>query len=714
MALGRTLLARATLLVAVAVVFGPGTLGGFVWDDHSLITNNARLYGVEHLGELLSRGFWDTSNLVDTGSQYFRPVVLLAYFAELQAFGRSPFGFHVVNLLLHAGCVLLLFDVLRRRVGGEALNSPAAIAAGGVGAVLFALHPARTESVTWISGSTDLWMALFCLIGVRIAGRPLSVVRTVALAVVCALALLSKESAVVLPVLLALDALLLTAPGAPRRRSLRAAAVATVAMGATLAVRLAFVPLPATSADAILRGLPARVASSFGHYLLATFWPFAPTVLRGKSALGPDGVLVFEPGSVIAGCAGFAVVLLLALAAVRRPRLRPWLADTAWFCIGLAPVINLVPMQLKALVADRFLYLPMIGVAALAARAVYAFWPRSSPRSRLGLGAVTTAMCLSFGAVVLAHGRVFANDVALWAYELELDPERPMVLEQNAGFALSRGDSALAIALAHAGYELSRRDGLGGLEMRFVLLAVEAELRATPDLEQDRLRAIRNFYDTLAADGRATLALAPLRAGDREIAPALSLEVHFDAMQRKLLSQQHSAFGLQRVRAHARTLDLERATQLLNDLLRAEPGFSEGFAELAILQARMRDFEAAQRSAARAQALSPASPFVSGVVRALAAARRAAAQPAQDEIEQAMQQAQLDLLLGAPGQARARLRPLLAQHPRNAPLIALRARIDAFDRRVDLARARIEAAQRSLPDAGAAWHALLAEFASLR
>ena len=124
----------------------------------------------------------------------------LAYLLCYQLYGPIPFGFHLLNLVLHAAVVLLVFAVTRRLFGD---HLPALLAAG-----LFALHPIHTESVAWIAGITDLELSFFFLLTfllyLRLGDRPaISSTAQTGLLLAYALALLSKEQALVLPFLAA-------------------------------------------------------------------------------------------------------------------------------------------------------------------------------------------------------------------------------------------------------------------------------------------------------------------------------------------------------------------------------------------------------------------------------------------------------------------------------------------------------------------------------
>src|SRR5204862_5011676 len=115
----------------------------------------------------------------------------------------NPLVFHLGNLFVHAANVLFVWALLRRIVRDEA--------GAFVGALVFALHPVQVESVAWVSGMKDLLFGLFSLLAI---GQYLAfaqrgrVVRYVLATVAYLLALLSKPTAVMLPLLVWLLTLL--------------------------------------------------------------------------------------------------------------------------------------------------------------------------------------------------------------------------------------------------------------------------------------------------------------------------------------------------------------------------------------------------------------------------------------------------------------------------------------------------------------------------
>ena len=125
----------------------------FVWDDVLLVARSQRLREWSSLPAVLGSHFWSE---VHEGSHYYRPLVSLSFFLDLQLWGLNPLGFHLTNLLAHLATALAVL-ALARRLSGDTL-------AAAIAGLAFALHPIHTESVTFISGRTDVLATLFFLL----------------------------------------------------------------------------------------------------------------------------------------------------------------------------------------------------------------------------------------------------------------------------------------------------------------------------------------------------------------------------------------------------------------------------------------------------------------------------------------------------------------------------------------------------------------------
>lgn len=143
----RSILFAVALVLITIVAYIPAMRGGFVWDDDQHVIQDARLGGVKGLLQI-----WTEPGAIP---QYY-PLVHTSFWIEHWLWGLHPFGYHLVNILLHALIALLLVSVLRR------LNVRGAWVAGAI----FALHPVAVESVAWITERKNLLSAVFYLLAI--------------------------------------------------------------------------------------------------------------------------------------------------------------------------------------------------------------------------------------------------------------------------------------------------------------------------------------------------------------------------------------------------------------------------------------------------------------------------------------------------------------------------------------------------------------------
>lgn len=176
------------LLAAVLAVYANSLLNGFTYDDEAYVLHNPAVKSFSLSGLLQPTSF----------NNVFRPMTFGSFALNWAAGGGWALGFHLVNVLLHAAVVVLLYVLLKELLEPLPQGSIVAFAA----ALLFAVHPIHTEAVASIVGRSELLAAGFLLAAwlLHLDDRPV-------LSLVCLLlALLSKESAVVfLPLVMAGD-----------------------------------------------------------------------------------------------------------------------------------------------------------------------------------------------------------------------------------------------------------------------------------------------------------------------------------------------------------------------------------------------------------------------------------------------------------------------------------------------------------------------------
>ena len=183
------------LIFSVLLVYTPVWKAGFVWDDDFILTANPCIVGPLGLKEI-----WTT------GAADICPLTLTTFWMEHALWGLNPLPYHVVNVLLHGACALLLWQVLR------SLRVPGA----WLGATLWALHPVSVESVAWVTEMKNTQSGLFFLLAIlffirylrakNLAGQTGSGWAYALTLIFGALAMASKSSTVILPVVLCLCA----------------------------------------------------------------------------------------------------------------------------------------------------------------------------------------------------------------------------------------------------------------------------------------------------------------------------------------------------------------------------------------------------------------------------------------------------------------------------------------------------------------------------
>jgi hypothetical protein len=324
-----------------------------------------------------------------------------------ELFGLDPTGWHFACLVLHGAVLVLAAEVLRR------LQVPLAVAAATLW--LFAAHPVHTESVAWISGSTDSLLALFLLAAYAsyLAGWRSSSLGFFGLA------LLTKETAVVFPALVFASEWVLEArdgAGSRIRRSALAAAPLLALVVAYALARLAVLgrhALPAPRDGDVLTAL-ATLPRLAGIYLRHLFWPVPLSPVYALREVAPSGVGLVPPLA--------ALVSLVALGTWlwRRDALSK--ISLAWFVVFLLPVLDVSLLSTDRLVHDRYLYLPSLGALLLVAHSLSKLVPGRA------VLAIAVVLCAVLSSLTVRYTRAWFDDVALWEHAARTSPESAYAL----------------------------------------------------------------------------------------------------------------------------------------------------------------------------------------------------------------------------------------------------------------------------------------------
>jgi tetratricopeptide (TPR) repeat protein len=394
----------------------------FAYDDDLQIVNNESIRNIANLPRMLTGTVWSLiNNQNEQGGLdlYYRPIFSAFLSIGYWLFGTMAWEWHLALVLIHAGVVYLVWLVISEISGDRWL---AAIAAS-----LFAVHPAHAESVAWISGAPDPLMALFALssfffyVRYRKSGRGFLLGLS---AVLFFIALLSKETAVVLPAALVAWEVLL----APRKRPLNSELVrGALRLGLYAGALGAYFFIRWKVTGAILFGTTRlststalkTVPGALVKYLSLNVIPFGYSIQH-----------VTRPvGSVTSPAFLFPVLMILVAAGaafLTRSRLLYFAA--AWFLIWLAPVLAALRMFFSVFaVTERYLYLPSIGACLAAALGVRwvanrSVLGRARPEAALALAA---PLILVLAGLSMVQNTFWKDDLTLFEHVVDVNPDSP-------------------------------------------------------------------------------------------------------------------------------------------------------------------------------------------------------------------------------------------------------------------------------------------------
>ena len=378
------------LVLAVILAYQPVWHAGFFWDDEPHVTANPCIVGPLGLKEI-----W-TTNAAD-----ICPLVLTTFWAEHALWGLAPLPYHLVNVLMHGACAVVLWRVLR------SLQVPGA----WLGAALWALHPVQVESVAWITEMKNTQSGLFFLLSILFFLRWLKardperkntgagLLTSYALTLIfAALAMASKSSTVILPVVLCLGAWWVE--GRWHWRNLtRVAPVFLMSIAASaLSIWTQKLQLAIGNDPQWVRTWPERLATAgdaVWFYLGKLLWPHPLIAIYPRWQIDAGQWVSYLPLLAV-------IIVLFILWLKRESWSRPWFFVFAYFLAALLPVLGLVDNFIFrfSLVFDHFQYLASIGPLALAGAGLARLADRVMP-GRLWLQATLCA-----GLLLILLGRL--------------------------------------------------------------------------------------------------------------------------------------------------------------------------------------------------------------------------------------------------------------------------------------------------------------------
>jgi len=455
----RSVGAIATLVaLAAALPFLPTLRASFIYDDTTLLRDNATLRGWHALTRVWSAPYWPGGG--PTVIALYRPFHVALLSAIWNLGGGSPLPFHLYALALHVVVAVLVWRLLRRGV---------ALAAAAGAALWFATHALHVEAIASVMNTSELLVvactiALAMLLAQRSTsdrGAARDWLRALGAAALVAAALLSKESG-----LLALPVAAITAWGwrAPSETTVDArrfvaensrvwlAGIATIV--AVLLARAAVLGGAASTASLVAPGMPTEARARIE--VMLSLWPRIAGMLLWPTALSPYyGPTVLPRHAAIMATLGIVGALaLVALAAVNARRGdRRLLVAVGWIALTYFPASNLVAAS-GPFIADRILFPVTVGVAL----AIGWLLDRAASRARALLLVVCLALAARNAVTTARYATVWTSHRTLWQSLVTTSPREYRGYLLLGVDARERGDTATEFSMLARAFAMEPRD----------------------------------------------------------------------------------------------------------------------------------------------------------------------------------------------------------------------------------------------------------------
>lgn len=406
------LLGLAVILgVVTFLIYAPSLGADFVYDGRVEILNEGFITVPSHIVDVLTLKVLSMKVLLSD-----RPGELLYLMNIALWSGKNPFGYHVCSNLLHALNVGLVFVLMVRLLLIENQNRLHVRVLAALSTLFFALHPIVVEPVSDISYSNDLLVTLFTLLALFVAmelpgGSPRKSALTGFLIAFCSLAaVLCKEAGLVVPCAVTAYWILFRWRES-KGRWLACLATSFFVVIAFLTARFAFA-LPSSVAPHFLGG--SRLEAILTQPRL---WAFMIGKLVCPLGLSADYTLQNITPSTPLALLLLSFVLYVQIGLALKSRLAAFGAILYW--VSLAPVSNFVPLY--RIVADRFYYLPLIGVA-LQLTVLALLIIKARPAFLAGIIGIYVLIFAPFLWLNFTRQGVFMDEDSLWTDTVQTSP----------------------------------------------------------------------------------------------------------------------------------------------------------------------------------------------------------------------------------------------------------------------------------------------------
>ncbi len=418
------------------ITFSNTIRNGFVYDDFSVIAENPRVKYIQNIKHIFNLNYFkilDKGKQPAFGESSYRPVVTATYFLDAFLWKGKSWGCHISNFLLHVLNTLLLYSVLLRLLNSKKIPF--------LSALIFAVHPAVTEAVNAIAFREELLVVLFCLLSLyflQLKSKWNKKTFNISMDLLCAfcylIALFSKEMAIAFPMLLLIIFYF-------KRDNWKGNLFLFISIVSVTIYYLImrFIVMDNPNKDILV--YPGgtcltniyTIATVLKNYIILVFFPKKLIVDHQV-----DPKRFFWEPDVLFSIIPIVTIMSITIIMFIKKRSIPAFS-ILWFFVSLLPVINIV--KIDNISAERYLYLPMIGISVLFGYIGYRLFLIRPKEYLLSLIAVICLYCSRS----IVRNNDWKNSINLWKSTIKSQPNSEKAYSNLASIYFSKDNFKTAI-----------------------------------------------------------------------------------------------------------------------------------------------------------------------------------------------------------------------------------------------------------------------------
>ncbi|MFH1867411.1 MAG: tetratricopeptide repeat protein [Candidatus Omnitrophota bacterium] len=410
------------IIILGFVLYANSINGSFLWDDEALIADNVYIRDWNHIPQIFTQSIGQGAGKF---SRSYRPLQVFSYLIDFSLWKTDIRGYHLTNIILHIMVVLGLFWLISILFKDSLLAF--------IASILYMAHPIHPEAIAYISGRADPLASIFMLLSFILYIKSINsknIIVLVSMAFSFALALLSRESSLIFPVLILAYHLSFKRKLALKEFSLIAGAAFLYIAVRLTALSYMFSKMP--SSAPLLKRIPGFFVAITSYMRLLIF-PFGLHMEYGAKVFSMLNLKAIS---------GLSILVFLIIYALKKRRDNTLISfSILWFLAALLPSSNIYPVN--AYMAEHWLYLPSMGFFLAAAYFLNKFYRKNEFKVLSVL--IITGLLIFYSFLTIKQNTYWREPIPFYERTLKYSPDSPKVYYNlaNTYKAAGRFDEAI-------------------------------------------------------------------------------------------------------------------------------------------------------------------------------------------------------------------------------------------------------------------------------